>query len=191
VDKIAKMGLQRIRLCSQSPSRSLLLRQAGVRFIQSPVEYDEEQIQADSPKNFVYQATLGKYQVALKKHNYKKMPLLCADTVVTSQGKILRKAKDIEDAREILLMQSGNITSIISCMIYKSKDKELIDISSTDYIFSEFDRDDLEKYLASGEWEGKAGGCMVEGFCKPYIKEVKGYESCAMGLSVEKLLPWI
>jgi len=35
------MSFQRIRLCSQSPSRSLLLRQAGVRFIQSPVEYDD------------------------------------------------------------------------------------------------------------------------------------------------------
>jgi len=191
VDKIAKMGTQRIRLCSQSSSRSLLLRNAGVRFIQSPVEYDEELIQADSPKNFVYQATLGKYQAALKVHNYKKMPLLCADTVVTSQGKILRKAKDKEEAKEILLTQSGSITSIISCMIYKSKEHELIDISSTDYLFDTFDKDDLERYLASGEWEGKAGGCMVEGFCKPYIKEVKGYESCAMGLSVEKLLPWI
>lgn len=191
MDKIAKMGTQRIRLCSQSSSRSLLLRNAGVRFIQSPVEYDEELIQADSPKNFVYQATLGKYQAALKVHNYKKMPLLCADTVVTSQGKILRKAKDKEEAKEILLTQSGSITSIISCMIYKSKEHELIDISSTDYLFDTFDKDDLERYLASGEWEGKAGGCMVEGFCKPYIKEVKGYESCAMGLSVEKLLPWI
>lgn len=191
MDKIAKMGTQRIRLCSQSKSRSLLLRQAGVRFIQSPVEYDEERIIADSPKNFVYQATLGKYHAALKVHNYKKMPLLCADTVVTSQGKILRKAKDIDDAREILLTQSGNITSIISCMIYKSSERELIDISTTDYVFSEFDKNDLEKYLASGEWEGKAGGCMVEGFCKPYIQEVRGYESCAMGLSVEKLLPWI
>jgi len=189
--KIAKMGLQRIRLCSQSPSRSLLLRQAGVRFIQSPVEYDEEQIIATSPKNFVYQATLGKYEAALKAYNYKKLPLLCADTVVTSDNKILRKAKDIDDAREILLTQSGSVTSIISCMIYKSKDIELIDISTTDYIFSEFDQDDLQRYLDSGEWKGKAGGCMVEGFCKPYIKEVKGYESCAMGLSVEKLLTWI
>ncbi|PHR58494.1 MAG: septum formation inhibitor Maf [Arcobacter sp.] len=185
------MSFQRIRLCSQSPSRSLLLRKAGVRFIQSPVEYDEELIKADSPKNFVYQATLGKYQAALKAYNYKKLPLLCADTVVTSQNKILRKAKDIDDARKILLTQSGNITSIISCMIYKSSKLELIDISSTDYIFSDFDTDDLERYLASGEWKGKAGGCMVEGFCKPYIKEVRGYESCAMGLSVEKLLPWI
>lgn len=189
--KIAKINSQKIRLCSQSPSRALLLSNAGVEFVQSPVDYDEEQIIASSPKNFVYQATLGKYQAALKSYDYHELPLLCSDTVVTSDNKILRKAKDIDDARRTLLTQSGNVTSIVSCMIYKSERLELIDISTTDYIFDEFDKEDLEAYLCSGEWKGKAGGCMVEGFCKPYIKEVKGYESCAMGLSVEKLLPWI
>jgi len=177
----------KIRLCSQSESRALLLRNACLDFIQSPVDYDEEQILASSPKNFVYQATVGKFEAAKKAYDYKELPLLCSDTVVTSQNKILRKAKNIDDAREILLTQSGNVTSIVTCMIYKSRDVELLDISSTDYIFDTFNSDDLENYLASGEWMGKAGGCMVEGFCKPYIREVKGYESCAMGLSVEVL----
>ncbi len=180
-----------IRLCSQSESRSLILRNAGLEFIQSPVDYDEEQIIANSPKNFVYQATVGKYQAALKTFDYREMPLLVSDTVVTSQGKILRKAKSLEDARTILQTQSGSVTSIVTCMIYKSEELELLDISSTDYIFDEFDEADLEAYLASGEWQGKAGGCMVEGFCKPYIREVKGYESCAMGLSVEVLKAFI
>jgi len=180
-----------IRLCSQSESRASILRNAGISFVQSPVDFDEELIIADSPKNFVYQATLGKYREALKTYDYRAVPVLVCDTVVTSQGKILRKAKSLDDARAILLTQSGSITSIVTCMIYKSEKLELIDISSTDYIFDTFDAQDLESYLASGEWQGKAGGCMVEGFCKRYIREVKGYESCAMGLSVEVLLPWI
>ena len=45
-------------------------------------------------------------------------------------------------------------------------------------------------YLNSGECFGKAGAIMVEGFCKPYIKSVKGLESTAMGLSIEKLIPY-
>lgn len=185
------MKNRQLRLCSQSPSRALILNNANIGFIQSPVDYDEDQIIASSPKNFVYQATLGKFQAALKAYDYHEYPLLCADTVVTSDNKILRKAKDIDDARAILLTQSGNVTSIVSCMVYKSERLELIDISSTDYIFDEFNKDEMEAYLESGEWKGKAGACMVEGFCRSYIKEVRGYESCAMGLSVEKLLPWI
>ncbi|MGB5964652.1 MAG: Maf family protein, partial [Sulfurimonadaceae bacterium] len=105
------MNSPKIRLCSQSESRASILRNVDIEFIQSPVDYDEEQIIADSPKNFVYQATMGKYQAALKTYDYREMPLLVSDTVVTSQGKILRKAKSLEDAREILQTQSGSVTS--------------------------------------------------------------------------------
>lgn len=179
--------MQPLRLASASESRALLLRNAGIDFIQTPLDYDEEQITAASPKNFVYQATLGKYEAGLKRHGIDPHPLLVADSVVTSQGLILRKARCEDEARNILMTQSGTITSIITCMIYHDPRLKLIDISSTDYRFAPFDPDDLERYLASGEWRGKAGACMVEGFCKPYIKEVRGFESTAMGLSVEVL----
>ena len=176
-----------IRLCSSSQTRAMLLKEAGIDFIQESVDFDEESIVATSPKNFVYQATLGKYEANLQAFGYEEYPLLVADTVVTSQGHILRKAKCKDDARNILMTQSGNITSIITCMIYQSPKKKIIDISQTDYLFAEFDQEDLERYLESGEWRGKAGACMVEGFCKPYIKEVRGFESTAMGLCVEVL----
>ena len=180
-----------IRLCSSSQTRAMLLEKANIAFVQESVDFNEELILATSPKNFVYQATLGKYEANLKVFGFQEYPLLVADTVVTSQGKILRKAKSVDDARNILMTQSGNITSIITCMIYQSPQKKLIDISQTDYIFSDFDQDALDAYLDSGEWRGKAGACMVEGFCKSYIKEVRGFESTAMGLSVEVLQAFV
>jgi len=176
-----------IRLASASESRALLLRNAGIDFIQTPLDYDEEQIVASSPKNFVYQATMGKYEAGMRAYGVDPHPLLVADSVVTSQGQILRKARCEEDARNILMTQSGSVTSIITCMIYHAPNVKIVDIAATDYLFAPFDPDDLERYLASGAWRGKAGGCMVEGFCKPYIKSVRGYESTAMGLSVETL----
>ena len=87
----------------------------------------------------------------------------------------------------MLKLQSGNFTSVITCMIYKSKEKEIIDISITTYEFDKFDEKHMEEYLNSGECFGKAGAIMVEGFCKPFIKTVIGFESFAMGLCVEKL----
>ncbi|MFK5937249.1 MAG: septum formation inhibitor Maf [Sulfurimonas sp.] len=180
-----------LRLASSSKTRALLLKNADIAFKQESVDFDEDSIIASSPKNFVYQATIGKYEANLKAFGYMDMPLLVADTVVTSQGHILRKARCVDDARNILMTQSGRVTSIVTCFIYHSQEKKIIDISQTDYIFSKFDLDDLDKYLQSGEWRGKAGACMVEGFCKSYIKEVRGYESTAMGLSVEILKRFI
>ena len=180
-----------IRLASSSQTRAMLLRDTGVAFVQESVDFDEDSIIASSPKNFVYQATLGKYEANLKAFGFEDYPLLVADTVVTSQDQILRKAKCIDDARNILMTQSGNITSIVTCSIYHSKEQKIIDISQTDYIFDTFDLDSLDRYLESGEWRGKAGACMVEGFCKSYIREVKGYESTAMGLCTEVLKKFI
>ncbi len=180
-----------ISLCSSSESRALLLNNFGIDFVQQSPDYDEEQITTTVAKDFVYIASKGKLDAAIREFGL-VIPLLCADTVIAaSDGTILRKAKDIEDARRILNIQSGSTISIISSAHYKSKTLAFSDISATYYHFSTFEEDDLEAYLESGLWKGKAGGCMVEGFCKKYIKSVEGYESTAMGLQVEVLLPWL
>ena len=182
--------MQTIVLGSTSITRAELLTSFGVPFIQRDAGFDGVQLQISGPAHFVYHATKGKMQSYLEKYDL-EMPVLCADTVVTANGQILRKAKDKADARRILEAQSGNTVSILSCMIYKSKTIELIDLSTTDYLFLPFDAKGLDVYLEGDDWRGKAGACMVEGFCKSYIKEVVGLESTAMGLSVEKLLPFL
>ena len=180
-----------IHLASNSKSRALLLNNFGVDFIQKSPDYDEEQITTSIAKNFVYTASKGKLEAAVYEFGL-DMPLLCADTVIAAaDGSILRKAKDVEDARRILNIQSGSTISIISSLHYRSKTLAFSDISATHYHFTSFEEEDLEAYLESGLWQGKAGGCMVEGFCKKYIQSVDGYESTAMGLQVEILLPWI
>lgn len=180
-----------IRLGSNSPTRALILKTFGIDFIQNGGTFDEDSITTTNPKSFCYEATMGKFKELNTIYGVEEMPLLVADSVVTCEGKLLRKAKDLADAKAMLELQSGNLTSVITCMIYKSKEKELIDISITTYEFEQFDKKHIEEYLESGECFGKAGAIMVEGFCKPYIKKVIGYESCAMGLCVEKLKPYL
>ena len=180
-----------IRLGSNSQTRALILKQNNIEFIQQGGSFDEEQITTKDPIEFVKIATKGKFDELYKKYGCQDMPLLVSDTVVTSNNKLLRKAKDKEDARYMLNLQSDNEVSIITCMIFKSKETYIFDISTTTYLFSKFDKTDMENYIQSGECMGKAGAIMVEGFCKPYIKNVIGYESTAMGLCVEKLLPFV
>ena len=187
----AGSGTKKILLCSGSESRALLLHKFGIEFDQKSVDYDEEQISTKAAKDFVYLASKGKLESAERLYGL-DVPLLTADSVIaTAEGEILRKPKNRDDAREILGKQSGSRISIVSGVHFKCKKFLFIDVSATHYRFASFDKDDLESYLDSGLWQGKAGGCMVEGFCKKYIKSVDGYESTAMGLQVETLLPWI
>ncbi|MGB3751126.1 MAG: septum formation inhibitor Maf [Arcobacteraceae bacterium] len=179
------------RLGSNSETRALILSDKGLEFIQQGGDFDEDQITTTNPTEFVDSATTGKFDQLYAKYGCEDMPLLVADTVVTADNQLLRKAKDKQDARRMLELQSDNEVTIITCMIFKSKDTYIKDISRTTYQFEKFDADDLDNYINSGECMGKAGAIMVEGFCKPYIKSVNGYESTAMGLCVEKLLSYL
>ncbi len=177
-------------LASGSETRAEILRDFGIVFEQRGCDFDEEKIKERDPRRFVYKATMGKYDVC--KTKLKTMhPILVADTVVTAGGVMLRKAKDEADARRILELQSGNEVAILTCMVYESRKLRFVDLSATFYRFAPFEKEAVDRYLRSREWRGKAGACMVEGFCKPYIREVRGLESTAMGLSIEKLLPFM
>jgi len=173
-------------LCSGSKTRAKLLEKAQIKFIQKSCNFDEEQIKSNDPYEFVVLASLGKFKECMK--CFRDEDIITADTVVTDGKNILRKAKDEKDAREILLAQSGKKIKIVTSMWVRFNEQIFSRVDETVYEFMEFDKKDLENYLKSGEWRGKAGACMVEGFCKKYIKSVKGYESTAMGLCIEELL---
>lgn len=172
-------------LCSSSLTRAKLLRKAGIEFIQKSCEFDEDSIKSTDPYEFVVLASYGKFKKCCECFND---DIIAADTIVTDGRRILRKAKDEKEAREILLLQSGREIKIVTSMWIRFKGQIFGRVDETIYKFKEFDKKELEEYLKSKEWRGKAGACMVEGFCKKYIKEVKGYESTAMGLCVEELL---
>jgi len=173
-------------LCSSSPTRAMLLKNNGIPFIQKNCFFDEENLDFTDAYEFVTMASYGKFKSCMK--CFKDEDIIAADTVITNGNEILRKAKSYEDAKNILLKQSGSEIKIITAMWVRYNKRIFSRLDETLYQFDAFDLKDLENYLNSGEWRGKAGACMVEGFCKKYIKKVKGYESTAMGLCMEELL---
>ncbi|PZT48697.1 septum formation inhibitor Maf [Helicobacter valdiviensis] len=175
-----------LRLCSTSKIRSHLLKMNNIPFIQSDNFFDEESLQIDNPKDFVYHATLGKHKSAIDTYGL-SLPLLIADSVVMVENKLQRKAKNLSQAREFLQTQSGNCLSILTCMIYHSQSKFFIDISATYYEFEKFQDNDLEDYLSSNLWKNKAGCIMCEGFHSRYIKRQIGSSTNALGLNIEVL----
>ena len=178
-----------LRLASSSTTRAELLSSANIPFIQESIDFDEDSIIATSPKNFVYQATLGKYRVNLEKFGCHDFPLLVADTVVTAQGKILRKAKDETDAREIFENSKWIGSGDYHLYDHKTPKLEMIDFIDT-LFFDPFDP--MMINMIEPEWRGKAGVCMVEGFCKPYIREVRESTAKIVGRSIKTVIRgWI
>ncbi len=173
-------------LCSSSPTRAKLLKRFNVDFIQKNCDFNEESIKTDDPYEFVTLASYGKFKKCLE--CFENEDIIAADTVITDGKVILRKAKSREEAKKILLKQSGKRIKIITAMWIRYNNRIFSRLDESVYEFLDFDMNDLESYLDSNEWQGKAGACMVEGFCKKYIKNVRGYESTAMGLCVEELL---
>jgi septum formation protein len=173
-----------ILLCSSSKVRANLLEEANINFIQKSCEFDEETIKTNKPFEFVKLATKGKFQECLKCFG-DRIPLLCADTIITDGKKLLRKAKDEKEAKKLLLIQSGNKIDIVTYQIIGFQGEIYDNLAITTYYFETFDNIDIENYLKSGEWKGSAGACKVESFCKKYIKKQIGYTSTAMGLTTE------
>jgi septum formation protein len=176
----------KIILCSSSPTRANLLKNANIEFTQISCDFDEDSILEKEPIKFVTLATNGKFEACIKCQG-DAPPIISADTVISANGKLLRKAYSKEEAKNILLSQSGEDVEIITSMKIGYKGEVHSYLDKTVYKFKKFDENDLENYLNSDEWRGKAGACMVEGFCKKYIENVKGYESTAMGLTVEHI----
>ncbi|MRJ02519.1 MAG: septum formation inhibitor Maf [Epsilonproteobacteria bacterium] len=177
-----------VRLASASPTRAQLLQEGGIEFVQSPVDFDEERLleRYRDPEEFVCAVARGKMEEAVRRYGL-DLPIVTADTVVAVDGEILRKARSREEARELLERQSGKRVDILTCMVYRDRERVVEDLDRTVYHFRPFDREDMERYLKGDEWRGKAGACMVEGFCKRYIEGVEGRESTARGLQVERL----
>lgn len=104
---------------------------------------------------------------------------------------LLRKAKTPTQARIMLELQSGNPISIITAFAYQSHKGFFCNVDCAEFLLDEFCQDDIEQYVKSSFWQGSAGCVKVEGFHKGYILSQKGLESCALGLSFERILPFL
>ncbi len=127
----------------------------------------------------------------LPKQSLKNQTLLFADSVVSVKDAILTKAKDKDEARKMLGLQSGQSASVLSAFILKNPQKKVFSLSKTTFFFKEFDAKDLENYLENELYKNKAGALMCEGFHKKYIIKKLGNLSTALGLDTKALKAYL
>ena len=182
-------------LASSSASRALLLKQAGITYEQIAFDYDESKICAIKTAPVSYSQAVVEQKVWQFKAHFgsqlgqflERGAIIFADSSVICKGQILGKAKDESHARAMLELQSGAKASVYTAMCVLAKDFTLTALSVASYDFAPYPEREIDKYIASGEYIGKAGAMMIEGFSGRYILSQHGDISTAMGLDVPLL----
>lgn len=181
-----------IVLLSSSPSRASILRQAGFSFKQESFKFDESIIDTKSlsPARYVYEVCLAKQNQAkslidsLIAQNH---TVILADSCVAAANRILGKASDINEAKSMLMLQSGANASVFSAMLVLSSGFSISSVSEAAFSFFDYDEARLSEYLSSGAWQGKAGAMMIEGFSGEFVRSFRGSMQTAMGLDIDIL----
>jgi septum formation protein len=167
-------------LGSGSPRRKELLAQIGVVAdeIRAP-DIDETPQKAELPRP--YCARMAREKVAAVQAGADDI-VLCADTTVAVGRRILGKPENAEEAASFLRLMSGRRHKVITAVAVKRGDKLWErDVVSTVRMKRLSDAE-LAAYLATGDWQGKAGGYGIQGPAGALIPWISGSFTGIVGL---------
>lgn len=169
-------------LASASPRRADLVRQIGLTpHHTDPADIDETPRGRERPRAYALRVAEAKARsVASRRPG---CWVLAADTVVACGHRILPKAESAAEARRCLGLLSGRRHRVIGGLALVAPDGGLRTRAvETRVAFKRLDDGEIETYLASGEWQGKAGGYAIQGLAAAYITFVNGSYSNVVGL---------
>lgn len=167
-------------LASASPRRRELIARLGITPSGiTPADIDETPLPREIPRDYVIRMAQEK-AVALANPD---AHVLAGDTVVALGRRILPKAEDEATARRCLTLMSGRRHRVLSAVALLSPDGTLRErLSETIVRFKPLSSPEIEAYLASGEWHGKAGGYAIQGRAEALIAWISGSHSGVMGM---------
>ena len=182
------MGRPKLVLASGSPRRLALLNQVGLEPDSlGPVEIDESPERGELPRTLAVRLAREKALASRPRvrgrEDIKGAYILAADTVVAVGRRILPKPELLDEAASCLRLLSGRTHRVYSgiCLITPG-DLERTRLVETRVRFKRLSNEDLENYLASGEWRGKAGGYAIQGLAGSFVTKLVGSYSSVMGL---------
>lgn len=175
-------------LASASPRRLSLLDRIGLApDLLNPSDVVETPLKRETPRRLAIRLADAKADKA------KDMPLvkglgentyiLAADTVVGLGRRILPKAETYQQAKDCLTLLSGRSHWVYSAVtVIAPGGKKTSRCVETKIRFKRFSRDDIESYLKSEEWRGKAGGYAIQGRAEAFVRYLAGSHSAVIGL---------
>jgi septum formation protein len=182
------IGRPKLVLASGSPRRVTLINQAGIEpDALRPADIDETPKRGELPRACANRLARAKAEAALKLINLddelRGAYILSADTVVAVGRRILPKAALLDEAAQCLRLLSGRNHRVHTavCLVTPAGAfrQRLVE---TKVRFKRLNDEDVEAYLASGEWRGKAGAYAAQGIAGSFIVKLVGSYSSVVGL---------
>ena len=182
------IGRPKLVLASGSPRRVSLINQAGIEPDElRPSNVDETPTRGELPRVCANRLARAKAEAALAgigvDDDVYGAYILAADTVVAVGRRILPKAELIDEASQCLRQLSGrNHRVYTSVCVVTPKETYRQRLVETRVRFKRLSDQDIEAYLASGEWRGKAGGYAAQGIAGTFLVKIVGSYTNIVGL---------
>jgi septum formation protein len=175
-------------LASASPRRLDLLRQAGIAPDRvDPAEIDETPLKKETPRRHVLRLACAK--AGLVAARAPDAYVLGADTVVAAGLRLLGKAADEAEARRHLSLLSGRAHRVLTGVAVVAPDgRRAARIGEARLQFKRLTPREIDGYVASGEWRGKAGAYGVQGRAGAFVIALQGSYTAVVGLPLYESL---
>jgi septum formation protein len=182
------IGRPKLVLASGSPRRLALLNQAGIEPDSlQPAEVDEIPVKGELPRALATRLARAKAEAALESvrisEDLRGSYILAADTVVAVGRRIMPKAEMLDEAAACLRLLSGRNHRVYTgvCLV-TPKEAFRQRLVETRVRFKRLSEEDIQAYIGSGEWRGKAGGYAVQGIAGSFVVKMVGSYSNVVGL---------
>lgn len=181
-------------LASGSPRRLTLLAQVGiVPDALRPSSIDEQPRRGEMPRGLVARLARAKAEAARDQiandKDIANAHVLAADTIVAVGRRVLMKPEYVEEAVAALQLLSGRAHRVLTgvCLITPD-DKLKTKIVDTRVRFKHLSRAEIEAYIASREWRGKAGGYAIQGLAGCFVQKIVGSYTNVVGLPLTEVV---
>jgi septum formation protein len=160
-----------IVLASTSPQRRAILEQLGIPFRVVPPAYEEV---GDDPVEHAVQKA--------RSVDGGGEPVLGVDTVVVLGGNVLGKPADAGEAKSMLGRLAGQTHDVVSGLCLRTDEWEQSGRAVTEVTFRGLTADEIERYVSTGEWQGRAGGYAIQGLGAALVERIDGDYLNVVGL---------
>ena len=188
------IGRPKLVLASGTPRRLSLINQVGIEpDALRPTDIDETPKRGELPRAYATRLAREKAEAALAMvridEELKGSYILAADTAVAVGRRILPKAELLDEAAQCLRLLSGRNHRVHTAIcLVTPKETFRARYIETRVRFKRLSEEDIEAYLASGEWRGKAGGYGAQGIAGGFLVKIVGSYSNIVGLPLYETL---